>query len=97
MEIIVQNGGKRTAESVGSDGSGQVELLGLFLEVFSDSDPANFGSLVGFFFLGFEADIGVIKQVKNCSFFFSFPANDKGKLIFYQFSFSGEVDGFTDS
>jgi len=49
--------------------------LGLFLEVFSDSNPTNFSSLVSKGAFGFEADIGIIEQVKNCSFFFSFAAN----------------------
>jgi len=82
---------------MGSDGSGKVKFKAFLLQVFSDGNTGDFGSLIRVFFLGFEADIGIVEYIKNVSFFFALSAHYKSELIFNQFSFSSEVNGFTYS
>ena len=95
MKIVVQNGSKGATKRVGRDGSSKLEFLGLFLEVFPNGHPADFGSLVGKRALAFEANIGIVEQIKHQTFFFPFPPDDQGGLVFHEFGLSGKVNGFT--
>ena len=55
--------------------------MGLFLEILPNSNPANFSSLIRQEAFGFEANIGVVKQIEYLSLFIIFAANNKGKLV----------------
>jgi len=60
----MQDGGKRTAESVGSDLSRQIEFSGPFLQMLSDSYPGDFVPFDWWTSSSFFIDVRVIQQVE---------------------------------
>jgi len=57
------------------DSSGQIQFLGLFLEVLSDRYPTNFASFWAGTSSGFFIDIRIIQQVEYQPLFIAFAVD----------------------